>query len=639
MSYKIYSIESRKGGVGKTTIALTLAKLLIQKGPVLFLDCDITGTSAALPAMHSAFWKDVTNVIVTADGKPQNLLEFFLSTYIKGLGRIEDLIPVDNIKENKVNVIGSSIYEGSSSIVSDTRLLMDEVHSYWLVEYVEGIAMLFEKVFPHKEVSIIIDNSPGYVGFNKALHSAMAKMGTERAKYLMVSSFDEQDLKSCISSCNSIRTMTENRIKVAEYFRHLCENGEIDTNVEALMHSDSELKRFFTEQIENPYPLPDEANRTAKKYLSLVLNKVPDEIKTDGFDYMFNKVLNEDEVTFLNDIANGDEREIMPKNIISFDKNVVLQFYSSLITENNGDYDWNRRFVQLHKNINEVYAIIPDPIERINKIQAAYDSFRNSMIQKKYKRFANTLPVEWQPNYAMNRFLDMIATIGTHDMLVGQAFAEDVSKGAIMSGIYAKIVDMTRIMGVEELQPSFSAIVTAAANKLGLNNPRVNRSTRLISLSVLVSGLHYLMTTGFERGRDIRDYLIAEKNKKRYVANWQNLLGDQIYLTDEDSIGIGTAKTIFDTSLKSFYALFCDAFLRMTDMVSDVNAVIKTCRLFVPYKDVLYMSADIKNYITDVVVEKSEVYDEVKLLRLRQQLSAMSAFENILKKQVLNNWK
>lgn len=51
------------------------------------------------------------------------------------------------------------------------------------------------------------------------------------------------------------------------------------------------------------------------------------------------------------------------------------------------------------------------------------------------------------------------------------------------------------------------------------------------------------------------------------------------------------------------------------------------------------MSADIKNYITEVVVEKKEQYDEDKLMRLRQQLTAMSAFETILKKQVLTNWK
>lgn len=45
-NFKIISVESRKGGVGKTTAALNLADLLVEKGyKVLLLDLDITGTS------------------------------------------------------------------------------------------------------------------------------------------------------------------------------------------------------------------------------------------------------------------------------------------------------------------------------------------------------------------------------------------------------------------------------------------------------------------------------------------------------------------------------------------------------------------------------------------------------------------
>ena len=56
---RVYSIESRKGGVGKTTIALNLAKSLLSRGPVLLLDCDITGTSISEPAIKSVYWQDV----------------------------------------------------------------------------------------------------------------------------------------------------------------------------------------------------------------------------------------------------------------------------------------------------------------------------------------------------------------------------------------------------------------------------------------------------------------------------------------------------------------------------------------------------------------------------------------------------
>ena len=79
MAFKMYSIESRKGGVGKTTIALNLAKVILDREePVLLLDCDITGTSISEPALNSPLWNNETNVIKDTEDKPINLLGYFL---------------------------------------------------------------------------------------------------------------------------------------------------------------------------------------------------------------------------------------------------------------------------------------------------------------------------------------------------------------------------------------------------------------------------------------------------------------------------------------------------------------------------------------------------------------------------------
>ena len=76
MEYKIYSIESRKGGVGKTTIALNLAKALIDKGQdVLLIDCDITGTPITKAAEQSVFWTDVVRAKYEGH-EPLNLIDF-----------------------------------------------------------------------------------------------------------------------------------------------------------------------------------------------------------------------------------------------------------------------------------------------------------------------------------------------------------------------------------------------------------------------------------------------------------------------------------------------------------------------------------------------------------------------------------
>ena len=73
--YKIISVESRKGGVGKTTAALNIGYLLKEKYHVLLLDVDITGTSIRT-IQESRFWMNDTRLLTEEDGKPINLLQY-----------------------------------------------------------------------------------------------------------------------------------------------------------------------------------------------------------------------------------------------------------------------------------------------------------------------------------------------------------------------------------------------------------------------------------------------------------------------------------------------------------------------------------------------------------------------------------
>ena len=147
MSFTIYSIESRKGGVGKTTIALNLAKQLLSRGPVLLLDCDITGTSISTPATKSFFWNKLTNVVnlleTDKNGEDTyseaNLLDLFVNHYLKGETFINKLINEKTMDPSKINVLGSAIYDESYHPIVDSRLLMDEIHSRWLVEFIQSI--------------------------------------------------------------------------------------------------------------------------------------------------------------------------------------------------------------------------------------------------------------------------------------------------------------------------------------------------------------------------------------------------------------------------------------------------------------------------------------------------------------------
>ena len=74
INYEVFSIESRKGGVGKTTMALNLAKALIAKGyKVLYLDCDISGTPVSVATEHSMYWNQYANAMHEEDGGPSKI--------------------------------------------------------------------------------------------------------------------------------------------------------------------------------------------------------------------------------------------------------------------------------------------------------------------------------------------------------------------------------------------------------------------------------------------------------------------------------------------------------------------------------------------------------------------------------------
>lgn len=86
-----FSVESRKGGVGKTTVALNLGRCLLNTGyKVLLLDCDITGTSIAQCCENSVFWEECVNVVKHEKEKevvPVNLLDYFRIFFFDGRRR------------------------------------------------------------------------------------------------------------------------------------------------------------------------------------------------------------------------------------------------------------------------------------------------------------------------------------------------------------------------------------------------------------------------------------------------------------------------------------------------------------------------------------------------------------------------
>jgi len=342
MDYKIISVESRKGGVGKTTAALNLSDLLIKKEyNILLLDVDITGTSIA-GSYNSSFWKDKIHPIKLNDEKV-NLLKIFHNTFMKGEKNPE--FSIDDKKDNfllkcgTINVFDSEIYnDDNATLICDPRILFDELHSFWLIEMIESLCNSFYRTMKEKEekkVAIILDNSPGYVGLGKAIHNWLTDIGPEQGKFLTVSSLDVQDLNSCISSIQAIDNIVTQKIQGAEYY-NILKNNKNKLDKELSKESNNFFLKLATikseEQKYGYYKNDPIKEPELSYYQSIIINKAPKEIKSENLYYDINKSLgNYPKKLNVLKTFTGEEINESTKNIIYYDTYIHFQFVEPFI--------------------------------------------------------------------------------------------------------------------------------------------------------------------------------------------------------------------------------------------------------------------------------------------------------------------
>lgn len=275
--YELYSVESRKGGVGKTTMALSLARLLSKKEySVLLIDCDITGTSVTTAASHSSVWREDVNPL-KFDGNDINLLDFFKNEYLNGKADGRTICDKSILDSSLINVIGSEIYGEDNGVIISPSVLTDELHSFWFVSMLKELADSFSEKQPEdRNVAIIIDNSPGYVGIGHAIHEWLGELGPSRAKCLMVSSLDEQDLQSCEGATRELENTITRYSNAVQYYQDVKKG--IDPTVDYKSFKDSKAESFFYELVDKNGKGRSEADLlSVEKYVALVLNKIPTE--------------------------------------------------------------------------------------------------------------------------------------------------------------------------------------------------------------------------------------------------------------------------------------------------------------------------------------------------------------------------
>ena len=239
-------VQSRKGGVGKTTIALALGNLLREKYQyeVILVDLDITGTAINEGIEHSDWKKDfhiiqkpedqgpANPIHRPEDQGPANLIEMF-QHYMAGrcLPPIawHAEMPTGTRKQlslvlGRVNLLPSFLKTAGIHCAGAhaPNVLFDEMHSLWFIEMLQDLlAQAAESNLKYgraRPLAVIFDNSPGFSGIQPILEEWLTDVGPLKSKFLFVASVDSQDLAGNIDSVARVDKAVQQKLAGASAF-------------------------------------------------------------------------------------------------------------------------------------------------------------------------------------------------------------------------------------------------------------------------------------------------------------------------------------------------------------------------------------------------------------------------------------
>lgn len=352
------SVESRKGGVGKTTVALCIARLLKNKGyTAFFLDLDVTGTNAT-DFSSSPFWQDDLHIIRdnegnNSDGEAINLIDLFYYRFMSGKV-IPNFTSQKSSKENlyvdlsKVNVLGSQIYkfgnkEKSINNIELPGILFDSLHAFWLLEFVKQIIHNFEDIAlqnKSSKVAIILDNSPGYIGLAPMIHEWLTDIGPNCGKFLTVTSLDAQDLLACGRAVENLHNLYKSKWSVSKLLINMTNKGN-----EIKIEKDQEefLMRLLTADDNNSATRDSlDFYRIAKKsqgneegeifindpskYIAVIINRVPRTIKTGYLSCEFSRTFYQTAKIFTLLFGSDNKMKLNQEMMVPYDEYLENQF-------------------------------------------------------------------------------------------------------------------------------------------------------------------------------------------------------------------------------------------------------------------------------------------------------------------------
>lgn len=632
--YKLISVESRKGGVGKTTAALNLGYLLKEKYHVLLLDIDITGTSISA-IQKSLFWMNET-VLLKKGEEPINLLQYFANTFLKGEDlfefTVEEVPDKVQVKNSGINVIASELYGEDALLLYDPSLLLENLHVYWLTKMITGVCERFEQSFDDGKPSVIIlDNSPGFVGIGKAVHDIMTDIGPERAKFLTVSSLDIQDLESSLKSVYSLHQEYLDKLNGAHY----PETQKGDEKFYAQVQLSGETEYVYYKNAHQ------EANLSS--YQGLIINKVAKNIIEGRTQYGYQSNLTDRLKGVFNQLYDGHVKEYQ----VPFDNVLLTQFYG--VFEDKGNWEKPNQ-TALKKRLSTIegqikgldylnaetlpYALL----RRANSFEKSIDALKGSLIACGYEVIASKFRQEWSPMEPVRRMVDVLKRMG----FTSEGFELYVPKNDRMQ---------------REMEYFHSMVSRGVEYSIEQNQEKVWLAAAVASLACELS-FCFSNKVLWNNTRAWNNDAPWGDNKEHWVRIVNDALYDwMVSIADSYSMYQGERLSLAayvirpeaegcDNSLREifnndeFVASLKDSVSRLIDLGSDMQTLINLIRTITIFNEGSFSpDVDFVQFLNHKIVEKRYDYYQAKE-RMYSELrdsDYMAAYREVLNR-VVSNW-
>ena len=584
--YEIYSVESRKGGVGKTTIALNLAKALVKKKyDVLLIDCDITGTPISKAAMHSSFWSNDVSVSMK-DGKPYNLIEFFNNVFLKGLECEQEIIDGLTLSQSKIHLIGSEIYDENSNLIIDPRDLMDDLHSYWFLDLIKSIAKHFCDSTKKEKKAIVLDNSPGYVGIGRSIREWLTKVGPELATFVLVSSLDEQDMDSTIDSADEIKRMMLTDVK-------------------------------------------------ASNYIKVLINKVPKELLTENNAYDFKVEAGSERQALVSELFPLG-RDKYPKNIIKYDSAISGQFIeASLKPRIKKEGQYLNLVDLLHKfdTKSETFDHKADPYTDIALMDALYKKVLKALSDSGFVRMSNALGGDLTPNYMLKDLKEIVSKLGS--MSDPEFPFQGAPKAYFRNSTLHDLIHFINRHSLAWHSALFTSLVNGLFKLAGIDRKGTSLH-KLFNLHFLLEGF-FLRQNDCYHETDYREFLKNELDIKKLskddVSNIL-ILAERPDFRFDHPRSEEYSELLMYTFFPDFYHAMCYTLLRMIDCARDYDMIVDVC-MFSLGKDTKMMSEGLLEYLKAVISKKTREPNNRVFRQLVQEPFEMKSIQTVIKSIVL----